>query len=280
MNKTISSVMDISEPWDNPHGGQVWFVTAFFTDGEVLSAGRKDLDAAIELRGLLIEAIGVEQDFTLAPDKPTKSGKTKWKLLGFGTPGGAATYTAPGVQGGGGSGDLPRATGTTSHARSPELFNDQGFRTPADFRAEKALELAVHIAATDFGNVNITGLADQFVAWLRQASRSASSEYDSGGLGTVTPTPSAETPAGAGPETTSPATGSPGDAPPTAQPVSQGAETPAGDDRGGQSEGEAGCPPHDLDLDVAPKAMRYPCRKCNAWIKPTMAADEVEEMTT
>jgi len=269
MNKTVSSVMDISEPWDNPHGGQVWYVTAFCTDGDVLSAGRKDEDAATELQGLLIEAIGVEQDFTLAPDRPTKSGKTKWKLLGFGTPGGAATYTAPGVQGNGG----PQHHSGGTRSRSPE--HDQFIQERMDRRT--ALMQVVE-EARSFSVAASLERADAFYDWLRKTSEPASSAYET----RVSP-PSH--PAGAGSETTSPAvrdTSKGGTEPPSAEsPAAAGQEpTPAGDDRGGQSEGEAGCPPHDLDLDVAPKAMRYPCRKCNAWIKPTMAADEVEEMTT
>ena len=272
MIKTISSVMDISEPWDNPHGGQVWYITAFFTDGEVLSAGRKEEDAATELQGLLIEAIGVEQDFTLVPDKPTKSGKTKWKLLGFGTPGGAATYTAPSVQGGGGSSDLPRATGTTSRARSPEQFSLEDERIDR----RRSAELATFEGAFD------PLAAEVIYKFLRKTSEPASSAYVDGS-GTVTPVVQA----GAGSETSSPAAEL--TAVTTGGTASDGAETPAGDTtsageqaddpagRGGQSDGEAGCPPHDLDLDVAPKAMRYPCRRCGFWVKPTMAAEEAEE---
>jgi hypothetical protein len=38
------------------------------------------------------------------------------------------------------------------------------------------------------------------------------------------------------------------------------------------AEGEAGaCPPHSLNLDVPPKAFRYPCVKCGAWVKPVQA---------
>ena len=125
MNKTVASVIDDINEWKNPHreGEFVYYVTAFFTDGEVGSAGRKDMDAALEVRGLLQEAIGQELDFTLEPKAPTKSGKPAWKILGFGTPGGAATYTAPGVQGSGerttgGGNSAPRGT------RSPEQIDD------------------------------------------------------------------------------------------------------------------------------------------------------------
>ena len=99
-NKVVSSVIDDINEWENPRGGSVFYVTAIFTDESVGSAGRKDHDAALEVQGLLREAIGQELDFTLEPKGQTKSGREKFNIKGFGTPGGAATYTAPGVQGG------------------------------------------------------------------------------------------------------------------------------------------------------------------------------------
>ena len=135
----------------------------------------------------------------------------------------------------------------------------------------------------NWGDKDLFTVADQMFEWLRETSEPASSAYESS-LPVVTQ-------AGAGSETTSPAvrdtSKGEGEKPlgsgvvtePEAVRLGPGRKhpSPAGDDRGGQSDGEAGCPPHDLDLDVAPKAMRYPCRRCNAWVKPTMAAEEAEE---
>ena len=179
MNKTVSSVMDLSEPWDNPHGGQVWYVTAFTTDGEVLSAGRKTEEDADLIRRQLQDAIGEELDFTLAPDKPTKSGKTKWKILGFGVPGEEPAYTAPGVQGGGSPANRPY-----SASRSPE--HDQFIQERMDRRT--ALMQAVTLVAfpeSEFSAGDLPNIADGLYDWLRQTS-DASSAY-SNGSGTVTP---------------------------------------------------------------------------------------------
>ncbi|HKN43997.1 MAG TPA: hypothetical protein VJW23_08730, partial [Propionibacteriaceae bacterium] len=96
--KEVSSVIDDINEWQGQHGS-VWYVTAMFTDETVGSAGKKSYDAALEVQGLLREAIGQELDFELQPQGQTKTGRDKFKILGFGTPGGAATYTAPGVQG-------------------------------------------------------------------------------------------------------------------------------------------------------------------------------------
>jgi hypothetical protein len=200
VNKTVSSVMDLSEPWDNPHGGQVWYVTAFTTDGEVLSAGKKSEDAATELQGLLIEAIGVPQEFELAPDKPTKSGKAKWKILGFGTPGGAATYIAPGVQGGGMvAGESPAQQPSTRayvKHRSPEPSSEQ-----ASIRASVALKAAVDAVGKYTGTATrdinlVLELADAFNAWLFEKTSDASSAYEVGS-GTASPVDATNDQAGA-----------------------------------------------------------------------------------
>ena len=93
--KEVSSVIDDINEWNGPNG-TVFYVTAMFTDESVGSVGRKDHDAALEVQGLLREAIGIEQDFTLESKGQTKTGRDKFNIKGFGTPGGAATYTAPG----------------------------------------------------------------------------------------------------------------------------------------------------------------------------------------
>jgi hypothetical protein len=193
MNKTVASVIDDINEWPNPQDGgrPVYFVTAIFTDESVGSVGRKDHDAALEVQGLLREAIGQEQDFTLEAKGQTKGGRDKFKILGFGTPGGAATYTGPGVQGGS-QGAPTVGPGRDSGRRPPEPSSEQAFRTPTDFRAEKALELAVQLVATipyeirkteadlaeQFGADWLIEQADQFYAWmLEKTSEPALSAY-------------------------------------------------------------------------------------------------------
>jgi hypothetical protein len=180
MNKTVASVIDDINEWENPRGGSVFYVTAICTDEDVLSVGRKDHDAALEVQGLLREAIGVEQDFVLEPAKPTKTGRTKWKVLGFGIPGGAATYTAPGVQGGV-SGSQPGGT-VRNGTRSPEHDVD------ASIRAAVALKAAASfLSMSAVGMEKVLEVAEFFEEWLqRKASEPASSAY-SNGSGTVTP---------------------------------------------------------------------------------------------
>ena len=191
MNKTVASVIDDINEWENPRGGSVFYVTAIFTDETVGSVGRKDHDAALEVQGLLREAIGVEQDFVLEPKGQTQSGRDKFKILGFGTPGGAATYTAPGVQGGGLHAGGP-ASG--SRNRSPEHDVD------ASIRAAVALKAAASfLSMTAVSMERVLEVAEFFEEWLqRKASEPASSAYNGGGLGTVT-TPSTPQ-AGAGSE--------------------------------------------------------------------------------
>ena len=181
--KEVASVIDDINEWKNPHreGEFVYYVTAFFTDGEVGSAGRKDMDAALEVQGLLQEAIGQELDFTLEPKAPTKSGKPAWKILGFGTPGGAATYTAPGVQGGGAEPRGPSA-GVVRTARSPE--HDQFIQERMDRRT--ALMQAVNLPEFAW-----EPLAEQMYAWLRKTS-DASSAYPSTDSPSVTPADASE----------------------------------------------------------------------------------------
>ena len=254
MNKTVGSVIDDISESVHPQYGTTYYVTCMFTDDTVGSAGKKKYEHALELQGLLQEAIGIEQEFTLESQGKTKTGRDKFKILGFGTPGGAATYTAPGVQGGGSPAYGP--TGSGARARPPEHDVD------ASIRASVALKAAVNYCAPQHKVLALDDVflvAENFDAWLaKKASEPALSAYDSGGLGTVTPA-SSTTPAGAGSE-------------PSA------AELAADSGEGQVGGGEAqACPPHDLDLDVAPKAMRYPCRRCGAWVKPTMAAEEAEE---
>jgi hypothetical protein len=225
--KEVASVIDDINEWENPHrpGEFVYYVTAFFTDGDVGSAGRKDLDAAVEVRGLLQETIGEELDFTLEPKKPTKSGKAAWKILGFGTPGGAATYTAPGVQGGG----APSVSGGT-RSRPPEPSSEQ-----ASIRASVALKAAADFVGHDGTYGDVLRVAEHFDAWLLEKTSDASSEYEGGGLGTVPPA-SSKAPAGASEDSSDPAG--------VREPVEVGSESGGGVETMGK---EAAPPPHEHD---------------------------------
>jgi hypothetical protein len=201
VNKTVASVIDDINEWPNPKDGgrPVFFVTAFFTDGEVGSAGRKDMDAALEVQGLLQEAIGQELDFTLEPKKATKSGKAAWKILGFGTPGGAATYTAPGVQGDG----AVRQSGlreATPRGRSPEQDGDDPRRSKEEMRRSEALRAAASfLSMSAVGMEKVLEVAEFFEDWLeRKTSEPASSAYKGGD-----PASTVAVQAGAGSEPTS-----------------------------------------------------------------------------
>ena len=276
-NKTVSSVIDDINEWENPRGGFVYYVTAMFSDESVGSVGKLTEADARTVQAQLRDAIGEELDFTVEDGGTSQGGRQKWKIKGFGPPGGAATYTAPGVQGGGQGSTLP-GTGSASRGRSPE--HDQFIQERMDRRTALMQAVLVSGAAS---TTNTLATSERFYTWLRKTSESASSAYHDASVDSPRTTQ-----AGAGSGTTSPAVGAN---------ASKGAETPAGDptsagdvssslsapaEGGGQSESALGkdaegCPPHDLDLDVAPKAMRYPCRRCKAWVKPTMAAEEAEE---
>jgi hypothetical protein len=248
--KEVSSVIDDINEWENPRGGSVFYVTAIFTDESVGSAGRKDHDAALEVQGLLREAIGQELDFTLEPKGQTKSGREKFNIKGFGTPGGAATYTAPGVQGAATSQEgttVPAGVrAVSSRPRSPEPSGEQAFRTPADFRAEKALEAAVdavrpssHAPAARQGDINaILEYADAFNAWMLEKTSEPSSAYRQ-----VEDDSPSDTPAG-GSESSDSARAS--------EPTLIGAESESAGSQG-SPEGEAGDPvPHTHDWQAHP----------------------------
>jgi hypothetical protein len=182
--KEVASVIDDINEWPNPHGGYIYFVTAIFTDESVGSAGRKDHDAALEVQGLLREAIGQELDFTLEPKGQTKSGREKFNIKGFGTPGGAATYTAPGVQGGGVSAEAQHGKGSlasTPRGRPPEPSSEQ-----ASIRASVALKAAVELLRPlqekhETGEIShslVTAVADWMYDWLEsKTSEPALREY-------------------------------------------------------------------------------------------------------
>jgi len=181
MNKTVASVIDDINEWENPRGGSVFYVTAIFTDESVGSVGRKDQDAALEVQGLLREAIGIEQDFVLEPKGQTKGGREKFKILGFGTPGGAATYTAPGIQGGG-TDSAGIRQGPSPRTRSPEHNVDTSIRAAVALKAA-----ASFLSMTAVSMERVLEVAEFFEDWLlRKASEPASSAYGNGS-GTVTP---------------------------------------------------------------------------------------------
>ena len=166
--KEVSSVIDDINKWNGPNG-TVYYVTAMFTDETVGSVGRKNHDAALEVQGLLREAIGIEQEFTLESKGQTKAGRDKFNIKGFGTPGGAATYTAPGVQGGGGSG----GSGTAPHHRSPEQIDD--------IRRAVALKAAVRYAGGLYQGAlhkDVLEAAEVFDAWLARPSEPALGAYE------------------------------------------------------------------------------------------------------
>jgi hypothetical protein len=177
VNKTVSSVIDDINEWNGPNG-TIYYVTAIFTDESVGSAGKKNYDAALEVQGLLREAIGVEQDFTLESKGQTKTGREKFAIKGFGTPGGAATYTAPGVQGNG----SPGSGGTAPRSRSPEQIDD--------IRRAVALKAAVRWVCSN-PESDVIQVADYFDAWLAKAS-DASSAYPSTDSPSVTPAGASE----------------------------------------------------------------------------------------
>jgi hypothetical protein len=227
--KEVSSVIDDINEWLGPNG-TIYYVTAIFTDESVGSAGRKDHDAALEVQGLLREAIGQELDFTLEPKGQTKSGREKFNIKGFGTPGGAATYTAPGVQGSGNASSPVGAGPSRTGGRSPEPSSEQ-----ASIRASVALKAAVD-AAIERGDritdINVVlEYADAFNAWmLEKTSEPALSAYRQEPVEDDSPS---DTPAGAGSELSVPGSVSPGAG-------SAGSQ--------GSPEGEAGDPaPHEHD---------------------------------
>lgn len=164
-NLTLSWVSDLSDP--DGRGNR--YVNMTFEEWDDIGyLGKKDLDAAIEVQGLLKERVGVLQTFTLEPAGESKSGKKRWKVTEFGTPGGAATYTAPSV-------------GAASSAGGPAQANPAPApttNTEVSIRAAVALKAAVRICSPDTYVDSVLATADIFDEWLqRKASEPASSEY-------------------------------------------------------------------------------------------------------
>jgi hypothetical protein len=183
--KEVSSVIDDINEWNGPNG-TVYYVTAMFTDETVGSVGRKDHDAALEVQGLLREAIGVIQDFTLESKGQTKTGREKFNIKGFGTPGGAATYTAPGVQGGGAASGLIASSGS-ARARPPEHDVDDPRRSKEEMRRSEALRAAASfLSMSAVGMEKVLEVAEFFEEWLE---RKTSGEASVGPVGGAAASP-------------------------------------------------------------------------------------------
>jgi hypothetical protein len=252
-SKTITWVSDIGEPTDR----QVRYINVAFADKDTAYIGKKNIDTAVEVHGLLTEALNKPIEFTLEESGTNKHGGTKWKIKAFGE-----YQPAPFVPGDSGR-VAPRSAARNGSPGPPE--HDQFIQERMDRRT--ALMQAVTLRPS---GDEVYVWAEGFYAWLRKTSGSTSSEQQS-------PLPQA----GVDSESTSPAA--------MRDHATKGEgsrntllEDPslAGDNQsGGVGLGEgpapsdAMCPPHQLDLDVEAKAERFPCRKCGAWVKPTVSAD-------
>ena len=178
MRMTIGSVMDDINEWQGPNGA-VYYVTAFFTNSEMLSCGKKDMDAALEVKGLLQEIIEVPQEFILEPKGQTKKGAAKWNLKAFGPPEGVWTYSTikdgspnVGVEGAGNPGGDPihkgRVAGSIPVVGPPLAPTNN---VDASIRASVALKAAaVSYSGRDVGTVGILDRAEVFDAWLAKKS--------------------------------------------------------------------------------------------------------------
>jgi hypothetical protein len=83
MELTITSVLDEIDEWQSRYGDFMYSVTAF-AGYETVRANKKDRDKALELQGLLKEAIGEPREYLVEPAGTSKAGNPKWKLVGFG----------------------------------------------------------------------------------------------------------------------------------------------------------------------------------------------------
>ena len=177
MRMTIGSVMDDINEWQGPNGA-VYYVTAFFTNSEMLSCGKKDMDAALEVKGLLQEVIEVPQEFILEPKGQTKKGAAKWNLKAFGPPEGVWTYST--IKGGQPEVGAGEQTPVTSGAAVPTVAGS-GAPAPtnnvdASIRASVALKAAASMPHATAAGVLET--ANEFDAWLAKKSVGAGSESE------------------------------------------------------------------------------------------------------
>ncbi len=225
--KTVSWVAPMGEPDDRGNR----YITVKFHDGDTAYIGKKDLDAAIEVRGLLEETVDLERDFTLEDTgKKTKDGNTRWKIKAFGP-----YQPTPYVPGGGSQAPGREAPSTESRTASASPT-----RSTEESIARAVALKAAAIAAQGLDTKRILVMAEEFEAWLKDSAGPSLPADQAGGDATPSGDPPATNP--------------------------QGPDAPAVG--AVQGEGEASCPPHQLNLDVAAKAGRYPCRKCGAYVNP------------
>jgi hypothetical protein len=226
VTKAVTWVSDISDP--DQRG--VRYINVAFDDGDTGYLGKKDYDAALEVHGLLTEAMNgqLTQEFILEDTgKKNKKDRTKWKIKGFGE------YKNPQpFQGSGGPPANLDSAGPRD--RSPGTFTENTWNRDDDIRWAVALKAAAAARPGQPGDI-ILDLAHLFYAHdfrasVPEANRNGTSTTDS-----------------------------------------TGAEERAGSGQVGEGEASA-CPPHQLDFNVPQKAMRYPCLKCGAWVKPVQAS--------
>ena len=167
MRMTVGSVMDDINEWQGPNG-TVYYVTAFFTNSEMLSCGKKDMDAALEVKGLLQEVIEVPQEFILEPKGQTKKGAAKWNLKAFGPPEGVWTYsTIKGGQPEVGTGlEAPQSGDGVIRSDPPAPTNN----VDASIRASVAAYTASRVHAGTGNDEAAMKSAEAWFAWLAKKS--------------------------------------------------------------------------------------------------------------
>jgi hypothetical protein len=170
MRKTIGSVIDEINEWEG-RNGTVYYVTAFSTDDDVISVGKKSLDAAIEVQGLLREVIDVEQEFALESKGQTKTFKDKFNLKAFGPPGQAWTYSTLKEGQSAPSEPLGTETGRVPEVRSRSAATSTGTAPNSDLamRASVALKAAANACPPVTNGSDLAWLekvAGELDAWL------------------------------------------------------------------------------------------------------------------
>ena len=330
---------DLNE-WANPKkaGALTFYVNVAFDDNDSGSIGKQDRDNAMELHGLLTEAIGKELEFGLeSTGKKNSNGGDKLRITSF--PGYEPVPYERGIS------TVGNVTQTIVSKKIEALLAGPGVladpikvypNKDADIRAAVALKAAAEVYR-DHPEV-VLNAANRYYDWLtarpgRTSPRGGNGDGptapvssdpdtspaadeaghgDGSGGGTALPTsqsapqeptspPSAAIATAANTPSGGP-TSVPGDHRGEASPTSSAAmesQDPGTDplpqpatvmdgprqvgdnDTGGGSQGRVastlrdglppvsptGCPPHQLNKNVYPKAGRYPCLKCGAWAK-------------
>jgi hypothetical protein len=153
--KAVTWVSDISDP--DQRG--VRYINVAFDDGDTGYLGKKDYDAALEVHGLLTEAMNgqITQEFILEDTgKKNKKDRTKWKILGFGE------YKNPQpFQGSGGPPANLDSAGPRD--RSPGTFTENTWNRDDDIRWAVALKAAAAARPGQPGDI-ILDLAHVFYA--------------------------------------------------------------------------------------------------------------------